>query len=72
MYKYLCLRDFVMDCDYEGQSPQVAFKEGNVYTFKDVDGISGCLVCEKNNLGHNHYMDKDLDFFYHFLLLEEE
>jgi hypothetical protein len=70
--KFKCIKDFFIDqrC-WGGIYPELAFKEGHVYTFcqSDVDPYY-THICQSNNFDAVHYMTR-ADMSEHFIQVEE-
>jgi hypothetical protein len=57
--KFKCIKDFWMDLRSSGDERELAFKEGNVYSFSESDADNYYpFKCSSSDLNCIHYMTR--------------
>jgi acyl dehydratase len=68
--KFKCIKDYFMHVRCEGDTPELGFKAGDVYTFYRT-ATPEHVVTHADHSGDIHYMDLDEEFFEYFIQVEE-
>jgi acyl dehydratase len=68
--KFKCIKDYFMHVRCEGDTAELAFKAGEVYTFYRT-ATPEHVVTHADHSGDIHYMDLDEEFFEYFIQVEE-